>query len=480
MIRFTRSYRGAMVSNIARTAAGLLLALGKVVGVGERRRSRGDPRDGRQPDNPPGAACDDQTVESAPCPRRRPTSDSPAIPIRIEPVFWIVTVFFAFNLSDARLIVVWVAVVLVSLIVHEIGHAIALKVFGEPSSIVLHGFGGVTLSRRRLARTQSIVVSLAGPLAALGLLGIPAYLLRESRYGQDLGFGYRGGFGLWPVLFFAVYVNIWWSVANLLPIRPLDGGNVMTEVIGIDRARIVSAVVGSMAAIWAYFYAEPAFRYAAFFAGFLAFINFSEYRRSKMGAAAPSAFDVEGPDPKSRPAPRQRPSAPPVRRGGRPTTPPVRQAPAPVAEFAGVLDPATAESFAWNLLRNGDAPGAARVLQRTTGSVGPFVRPVVDVALGSDGAIDALAAAYLANPSGPSNLVPATITAEHDDVVALARRLIEAGPAGREAAASIQTHLHYGERFADAAAVGEVVYSAGGAAGAADGLRRGLLLGSRR
>ena len=389
------------------------------------------------------------------------------IPVRIEPVFWIVTVFFAFGLRDARLIIMWTAVVLVSILVHELGHAVALKAFGQPSSIVLHGFGGVTLSPRRLDRGKSIIVSLAGPLTALGLLGIPAYLVRESDYGLELALDYfRGGqgFGLWPVLYFAVYVNIWWSVANLLPIRPLDGGNVMTDLVGIDVARILSVVVGSAAAIWAYFFSPGGLRYAAFFAGFLAFINFAEYRRSKQGQPAPSAFDIEGPAPGHRRPTGdgeagRRPRSP--RRAGWPTTPPAHRAPEPqVHHLAGGLDAASAESFAWNLLRQGDVTGARRALGRANGSVGPFVRPTVDLAAGEG--IDGLVSAYLANPSGPSNLVPATVAAEAGQVLPLAQHLVAAGAAGTDAAGSIQTHLHYAERFDHAAAVGAVVYAAGG------------------
>ena len=391
------------------------------------------------------------------------------IPIRIEPVFWIVTVFMAFGLDDVRLIITWVAVVLVSLLVHELGHAVALKAFGQPSSIVLHGFGGVTLSARRLDRVRSIVVSLAGPLAAVALLGLPAYLLRESDWGLDLWFDYRGGFGLWPVLVFAVYVNVWWSIANLLPIRPLDGGNVMTELIGIDAARILSVVVGAAAAVWAYYFSPGGLRYAAFFAAFLAFINFSEYRRSKQGTPAPSAFDVEGPEPGHRrpTGGGERPPAPPRPRGGRPSAPPRagRAAPAgEVHELGGGIDPEAAESFAWNLLRRGDATGARRALRRATGPVGPFVGPTVDLAAG--GGIEALTEAYLANPAGPSNLVPATVAAATGEVLPLVQALVAAGPAGIEAAGSIQTHLHYAERFDHAAAVGEVVYAAGSGGGA--------------
>ena len=384
------------------------------------------------------------------------------IPVRIEPVFWVVTVFLAFNLGDARLIIIWVGVVLVSLLVHELGHAVALKAFGQPSSIVLHGFGGVTLSRRRLTKLKSIGVSLAGPVTAIALLGLPAYLLRESDYGLDLRFGYQGGFGLWPVVFFAVYVNIWWSIANLLPIRPLDGGNVMTELIGIDRARILSVVFGAAAAVWAYTHSDT-FQYAAFFAAFLAFINFSEYRRSKSGAPAPSAFDVEGPDHPTRPAsgPTRPSEKGPPRRSGRPTGPRTARPPrASVTDLPGGVDPASAESFAWNLLRRGDAGGARRALARSTGPVGPFVDATV--ALAADGRVEPLVEAYLANPSGPSNLVPTAVAADSGQALTLARRLADAGPDGLAAAGSVQTHLHYGERYAEAAAVGEIVYAGGG------------------
>lgn len=378
------------------------------------------------------------------------------IPVRIEPVFWIVTVFFAFNLQDARLIITWVAVVLVSILVHELGHAVALKAFGQPSSIVLHGFGGVTISQRRLTRARSIIVSLAGPITALALLGIPALLVRDSAYGLELEFDYftsGRGFGLWPVLYFAVYVNIWWSIANLLPIRPLDGGNVMTELIGIQRARILSVAVGAAAAVWAYFFSAEGLRYAALFAAFLAFINFSEYRRAKTGGVAPSAFDVD--------APGGGPAAPSARRrAGRPTGPPARSAPAPVSELSSGVDPAAAESMAWNLLRRGDARSARRVLERSTGPVGPFVGPTVALAAGEG--VESLVAAYLAHPTGPSNLVPATVAADAGQAVVLARHLVGKGAPGLEAAGGLQTHLHYAERFEHAAAVGEVLASVAG------------------
>ncbi|HSP01877.1 MAG TPA: M50 family metallopeptidase [Acidimicrobiales bacterium] len=395
------------------------------------------------------------------------------IPVRIEPFFWIAAVLLAYNLGDARLILMWVAVVLVSVLVHELGHAVALKAFGQSSAIVLHGFGGLTFSQRKLDRARSIAVTLAGPLAALVLLGIPAMLLRDSDYGVELSFDYQLSdqvFGIWPVIVFVAYVNIWWSIANLLPIRPLDGGNVLTELVGIQPARLVSIVVGTAAAVWAYTHTD-AFRYAAFFAGFLVLINVSEYRKARQGVRAPSAFDVEGPPvpggggarPGEHGGPaRARPEHPAPRRGGRPTGPPAaRPDTAPAPGLPGGIDAASGESMVWNLLRRGDVPGARRVLSRVNGAVSPFVPATVAVAAGEG--TDALVDAYLARPSGPANLVPASTVSDAGAAPELARRLVDAGPSGVEAAAGLQTHLHYADRFADAAAVGELVHGAAGA-----------------
>jgi hypothetical protein len=82
--------------------------------------------------------------------------------------------------------------------------------------------------------------------------------------------------------------------------------------------------------------------------------------------------------------------------------------------------------------------------------------------LAADGDLEPLLNAYRENPSGPSNLVPASVAAASGNALTLAQRLVEDGPGGREAAGSIQTHLHYAERYEHAAAVGEVLYAAGG------------------
>lgn len=397
----------------------------------------------------------------------RPHFSILGIPVRIEPLFWLAAVFIGYQLGDARLIIMWVVVVLVSVLVHELGHAVSLKVFGQSSSIVLHGFGGMTFSQRRLSKVRSIVVSLAGPLTALALLGIPSVLVRDSSLGAELAADYRfsdNAFGFWPFIVFSAEVNIFWSILNLLPIRPLDGGNVMSEIVGTKAARLASIVVGIAAAVWAYTTFDG-FQFLAFFLAILAFINFSEYRREQQGQRAPSAFDVEGPAipggggrrPGQAPTLGSPRSGPP-RHAGRPTGPPAGpSAPAAPIDIPGGVDPASAESFAWNLLRRGDAPGARRVLARSTGPVSPFVTATVEAAGG--GGIDGLLQVYLDNPDGPSNLVPAAVVDQLGAVEELTRRLLASGPAGVDAAKSLQTHLQYAERFGSSASVGELVHA---------------------
>ena len=84
---------------------------------------------------------------------------------------------------------------------------------------------------------RSIVVSLAGSLTRWWCSGSrPAPCSARS---SSTGPPTCPTSALWA-LYFLAFQNLWWSVANLLPVRPLDGGNVVTEIAGLDRARKLS------------------------------------------------------------------------------------------------------------------------------------------------------------------------------------------------------------------------------------------------
>jgi Zn-dependent protease len=118
----------------------------------------------------------------------------------------------------------------VSIMVHELGHAVAAKAFGlGPIRLVIHGFGGLTSFGVPPTHKQGVLVSLAGPLAGL-LLACFAWLIAAVMLsvGSELVTAEYGAvFLLAYTISMLIQVNIFWSLFNLLPIFPLDGGQVM-------------------------------------------------------------------------------------------------------------------------------------------------------------------------------------------------------------------------------------------------------------
>jgi Zn-dependent protease len=149
------------------------------------------------------------------------------VPVRVHPFFWLVTLLLNFRSIDQGrldLLAVWVACVFVSILVHEFGHILAGQLFGRHGSVVLYIFGGLAVGSSDVPRRwQRIFVSFAGPLAGFILLGIVigiSYAAREQLTSEIA----------WIALAYLFEINLWWGLMNLLPIYPLDGGQISVEV----------------------------------------------------------------------------------------------------------------------------------------------------------------------------------------------------------------------------------------------------------
>lgn len=178
------------------------------------------------------------------------------IPISIRIGFLILAVVLGWSAEQSAYeLGIWLAIVTVSVLAHEMGHAMAVRAFGLQPRIELHGMGGTTSWQpdARVTPARRIVVSLAGPGAGFVLGALVLVVFLAVRPAEGTLVRNAVWMGLW--------VNVGWGALNLLPMLPLDGGNVMAAVLellapnrGLRLARYVSiglaVVVGALAA-WA-------------------------------------------------------------------------------------------------------------------------------------------------------------------------------------------------------------------------------------
>lgn len=152
-------------------------------------------------------------------------------PVRIHPWFWLGSVLLGASALDLgiQFLLLWVLVVFVSILVHELGHALAFRWYGADSDVVLYAFGGLAIPSHNISgRWRRIAVALAGPGAGFVLCGIV--------YGSNEAFDWVLRSNSPEVIFLyfqLVFVNLVWGVFNLLPVFPLDGGQVCRELCGM-------------------------------------------------------------------------------------------------------------------------------------------------------------------------------------------------------------------------------------------------------
>jgi Zn-dependent protease len=150
------------------------------------------------------------------------------------------------------LVVAWILVVFISVLVHELGHALASRLFGYQPSITLQGMGGHTHPNAPgpIPWHQDVLLTLAGPLFGL-LLGLACWVAYSSMEGASpvvndlLRLGYRA--------------NFFWAAVNMAPALPLDGGRLSSvlamRLLGRERgflwAQMLAVVTCASIVVWA-------------------------------------------------------------------------------------------------------------------------------------------------------------------------------------------------------------------------------------
>jgi len=190
------------------------------------------------------------------------------VPIRVHPIFWLTSAFLAWEGDQPVLTLIQMLCIFLAIVVHEMGHALITARYGWRPEIVLYFFGGYATTMRH-STWKDIAVTAAGPAAGFLLLFVlcsPFLFLGATRavssgeFGQfglelayffvDPGWFVKRQFEQQPDIFrplatlmgaqaflicfrallFSIFINYAWNVLNLIPVLPLDGGQISREL----------------------------------------------------------------------------------------------------------------------------------------------------------------------------------------------------------------------------------------------------------
>ncbi len=175
------------------------------------------------------------------------------IPVEVQPFFWVTLIILGGALhadSSAEIfrILLFVIAGFISILVHELGHALSARVYGANSRITLQAFGGyAAFSGVQLTRRQSFLVTAAGPAIQI-TLGLLVMLVLRALPEQT---NQNGTYFLGILMM----ISFFWAILNLLPVVPLDGGQMLSALLGPARMKItlwISIIVAITAGILIY------------------------------------------------------------------------------------------------------------------------------------------------------------------------------------------------------------------------------------
>jgi membrane-associated protease RseP (regulator of RpoE activity) len=226
------------------------------------------------------------------------------VPVRVHPSFWIMALLLSGERTTGP-VLIWVAAVFVSILIHELGHALTARLYGSAAEILLYFSGGLATHHLPASWVRPrVMVLLAGPGAGF-VLAATVWLLAPALgyppqgslldFLQDgyVWFGERGQWGepMSRFLMNMAEINVWWGLMNLLPVFPLDGGQIARHVLTAARgprgfAAAQRLSIGTAVVVAAYaIYREQ--WYLAILFGLLAFNDFQRMQAQRYQSQVP-------------------------------------------------------------------------------------------------------------------------------------------------------------------------------------------------
>jgi Zn-dependent protease len=218
------------------------------------------------------------------------------IPVRVHPLFWLAGLLLGRSSSGGPRLLIWMVAFSLGILCHELGHALVMRNQGCFSWITLYCFGGLASCDRSRATGRypdswrQIAVSAAGPLAGFLLAAILVAAVIASKHHVVVEWGGHFGLSVFTtevigsphVSYFVndfLFITIVYGIFNLLPVYPLDGGQIAREVLmmvfGADGIRL-SLILSMLVAVSLAAYGAVKLQdyWLALFFGFFAYSSF--------------------------------------------------------------------------------------------------------------------------------------------------------------------------------------------------------------
>lgn len=170
---------------------------------------------------------------------------------------------YDFNWDNLQWLLVWIGMIFLAVLLHELGHALAARRWGiSTEKIVLYPIGGgAFLERMPEVPREEISIALAGPAVNFALAGLVAPVIWSGGNEQllqilNLFLRPDGNIvifdaSIWEYLIVVFFVlNMLLGSFNLLPAFPLDGGRVLRALLSKKYSRTRATILAGRIGMW--------------------------------------------------------------------------------------------------------------------------------------------------------------------------------------------------------------------------------------